>query len=570
MLEGEKMPTVLCTADCNPACHVTWTTNNDRVSGNGTLSLGRLDTSKDGTYTCTARGGTRTETVTINVTTSYGPKTISLSPPGDVSVEEEERIDVRCQASCSPSCDICWTGPNTYQAGRRGPNLLIRHADRTDRGVYVCVASNDYGNISTSLRVNVNYAGSDIKLVPNDTHYSDKEGTVLPDIRCVAECNPACEMSWYHDRTGRLVVGSTLSLKNMKRSKDGNYMCNATNNLGPQTLSLTVVSLFPPEVLRKDLLNTSYDVDEWDSVFSSISVDASPLPQADLVHVGVDQQEATNVVLQSQRQPVSYRTEFSYSIRNITYSDVGHYTLTVSNSQGDFTYKFSINIIHEGSFGNGGGASHLTAVLVIIVVTVSIAIMLVIVALIFVFRRKQNRERQDKNSGDSDGTLNGEHNVLYGHQEDAPAGLRGFPQQPVDDAEGFIGIHDAEGRPKPVNDVYAEVVRPSSNNRPASAGPSNVYGTGTKPSATDRAKSAGPRDIYSTVSKPTAGKNQELGPETTRTTNKDGLVYLEVDFTKKTDGEETGKVAIHGIENKCDYGEIDFSKKVNLPEDMEN
>ncbi|XP_021347489.1 hemicentin-2-like isoform X2 [Mizuhopecten yessoensis] len=317
MLEGDTMQNVLCKADCNPACHVTWTRNSDHVSGDGTLSLD-------------------------------GPKTISLSPPGDVSVQEEERIDVRCQASCSPSCAIYWTGPTTtYQAGRRGPNLLIRHADKTYRGVYVCVASNDYGNISTSLRVNVNYAGSDIKLVPNDTHYSDKEGTVLPDIRCVAECNPACEMSWYHDRTGRLVEGSTLSLKNMKRSKDGNYMCNATNNLGTQTLSLTVVSLFPPEVLRKDLLNTSYDVDEWDSVFSSISVDASPLPQADLVHVGVDQQEATNVVLQSLRQPVSYRTEFSYSIRNITYSDVGHYTLTVSNSQGDFTYKFSINIIHE-------------------------------------------------------------------------------------------------------------------------------------------------------------------------------------------------------------------------------
>ncbi|XP_033756268.1 hemicentin-2-like [Pecten maximus] len=193
-------------------------------------------------------------------------------------------------------------------------------------------------------------AGSDIRLIPEDTHYIYKEGTAIPDIRCVADCNPTCEMSWYHDRTGHITTGSNLSLMEMERSKDGNYTCKATNSRGTRTLNLAVVSLFPPEGVQNGLPNPSYMLYSGDRLYSSITIDASPSPHVYHLYKGDDnaQHNETGIAMQRTRR-ANYRAEYSYSISNITFSDAGHYLLNVSNSQGTFIFRFSVNILDYDS-----------------------------------------------------------------------------------------------------------------------------------------------------------------------------------------------------------------------------
>ncbi|XP_033756267.1 hemicentin-2-like [Pecten maximus] len=219
--EGHRIHPVTCQAECSPACSFVWTgPNTGKYGQSGAyLNLGYSNKRDRGIYSCMAYNDFGNISSSLWIDVNYGPKTISLSPPGDVSVPEGQQISVGCQADCSPSCDINWTGPSTGLPRTRGPNLSISKPDKSDNGVYVCTASNEYGNKSTSLRIDVNYGGSDIRLVPEDTHYSYKEGTAIPDIRCVADCNPTCEMSWYHDRTEHITTGSNLSLRRIGKVK---------------------------------------------------------------------------------------------------------------------------------------------------------------------------------------------------------------------------------------------------------------------------------------------------------------------------------------------------------------
>ncbi|XP_033756363.1 uncharacterized protein LOC117339094 [Pecten maximus] len=94
------------------------------------------------------------------------------------------------------------------------------------------------------------------------------------------------------------------------------------------------------------MLNPSYVLYFGDTFWSSISIDASPFPQAYLLYEGDgdNHHKECNISMQWTRHGY-YRIEYTYTISNVTFSDVGRYTLTVSNSQGTFLYQFSINII---------------------------------------------------------------------------------------------------------------------------------------------------------------------------------------------------------------------------------
>lgn len=55
---GSSIGNLYCSADCNPGCNYTWTTDINNVTRNGhVLALGIATFDKDGTYFCTAVNG---------------------------------------------------------------------------------------------------------------------------------------------------------------------------------------------------------------------------------------------------------------------------------------------------------------------------------------------------------------------------------------------------------------------------------------------------------------------------------------------------------------------------------
>ncbi|XP_033756266.1 uncharacterized protein LOC117339010 [Pecten maximus] len=138
------------------------------------------------------------------------------------------------------------------------------------------------------------------------------------------------------------------------------------------------------------------------------------------------------------KRPDFYRIVYTYSIINITYSDEGDYLLNVLNSQGASHYKFSVNIIENGSLPpERFGDSSLATLLIVLVLVI---IVLTVIAVGFVLKRKRDNKREADRR--SDYPFTGVHNALYERRGTAQS--PGFQQQPVDEDEGFIAIHDTE------------------------------------------------------------------------------------------------------------------------------
>ncbi|XP_033758556.1 uncharacterized protein LOC117340884 isoform X3 [Pecten maximus] len=68
MTEGSTLPDITCTADCRPGCTFVWTRqDNITFTLSPVLSLGHLDISEQGTYTCSARNDQGESSLSVHV-----------------------------------------------------------------------------------------------------------------------------------------------------------------------------------------------------------------------------------------------------------------------------------------------------------------------------------------------------------------------------------------------------------------------------------------------------------------------------------------------------------------------
>lgn len=78
--------------------------------------------------------------------------------PERVTVSQGSLIEVRCDVTGSPPPLIKWTklhSPDNANFEQIGPILRIRNAQVSDRGVYICVASNVHGLVQNSTIIEV-------------------------------------------------------------------------------------------------------------------------------------------------------------------------------------------------------------------------------------------------------------------------------------------------------------------------------------------------------------------------------------------------------------------------------
>ena len=68
------LPTINCTAECNPACLYSWSNNSVVVSSTRILTLGSANSTTEGAYICTAtrEGTSSTQSISITVKLKAG------------------------------------------------------------------------------------------------------------------------------------------------------------------------------------------------------------------------------------------------------------------------------------------------------------------------------------------------------------------------------------------------------------------------------------------------------------------------------------------------------------------
>ncbi|XP_033758281.1 lachesin-like [Pecten maximus] len=160
--EGQTIPTITCSADCNPACTYSWTKEGQSITTGSGLQLNNIQRGQGGVYRCTASNGHGSDvSVTINVIVNYGPSTSIALSPSDTTytrTEGDTLPDITCTADCRPGCTFVWTRPDNTNF-TVSPVLSLGQLVRSEHGTYMCAAWNVFGEstLRTSVAVQCKY-----------------------------------------------------------------------------------------------------------------------------------------------------------------------------------------------------------------------------------------------------------------------------------------------------------------------------------------------------------------------------------------------------------------------------
>ncbi|XP_054567280.1 sialic acid-binding Ig-like lectin 5 [Eptesicus fuscus] len=137
-----------------------------------------------------------------------------------------------------------------------------------------------------TIRLNVSYATGNLTIgvsFRKDTAFKNLQNTSLTilegeDLRlhCLADSNPPAELSWFRGSPGlnATPISSTaiLELPRVGPAQEGEFTCQAGHPLGPQSVSLSLSVVYPPQLLGP---SCSW---EYQGLHCSCSSRAQPAP----------------------------------------------------------------------------------------------------------------------------------------------------------------------------------------------------------------------------------------------------------------------------------------------------
>ncbi|XP_020608165.1 hemicentin-2-like [Orbicella faveolata] len=265
--EGENV-TLSCNATGNPVPTISWTRDASPVDTRNNIS--RISISDDkkqltitnvkrtdsGKYQCVAEnrvGSDTSDAATLDV--QYPPE-ITVHPNSEPKTEGGN-LTLSCDAVGNPVPTISWTkdGSPVDTSGRISfsedkKQLTITNMNRTDSGVYLCMANNNLGNETSNVTtLDVQFCCCLSTDPPEFTAYSQNvtkpEGDNVT-LSCNATGNPAPAISWFINgspidttiNNSRISFSGNqkhLTITNLSRTDSGKYRCKANNSLGNGT-----------------------------------------------------------------------------------------------------------------------------------------------------------------------------------------------------------------------------------------------------------------------------------------------------------------------------------------------
>ncbi|EDO29925.1 predicted protein [Nematostella vectensis] len=165
-LEGNEV-SLNCNTSGIPAPSITWYRQdggympaNHRVV-NGDLIISNITKSLEGTYVCEAKNvlGARTKEATVSV--NIAPRLTSLHKTPLTIIENSTAV-VPCTSTGFPTPEISWSKiGNSMDVSRMSYDsqaLIIKDVRYSDRGTYVCSATNEEGRVNGTVTVIVQVA----------------------------------------------------------------------------------------------------------------------------------------------------------------------------------------------------------------------------------------------------------------------------------------------------------------------------------------------------------------------------------------------------------------------------
>ncbi|XP_036834633.1 hemicentin-1 isoform X2 [Oncorhynchus mykiss] len=343
-----------------------------RTSLDGSLTLGQVGLSDQGTYTCLATSIAGRDQANVQLQVQVPPVVDVLEPPFNSPHQERvanQRIAFPCPAKGTPTPVIKWLRNGQELTGNEpgltimedGTLLILASVSQLDNGEYVCTAANEAGTTQKKYQLKVN--------VPPDLRDNGSPGNVSvvlnqpTNLVCDVTGSPVPVITWYKD--GVPVVpsssvqilqrGKTLRLLKAAMADTGSYSCKAINIAGSTEKDFLLEVLVPPTIV-----GTGSPRDVSAVLNQEISLDCkvkgTPFPTIQWY------KDRKLVFLGDPNIEVSNKGQ-TLKIKSARLGDQAHYQCSVTNAAGKQTKDFNLSVYVPPTIKGGNVTSEVTTLL---------------------------------------------------------------------------------------------------------------------------------------------------------------------------------------------------------------
>lgn len=348
-----------CLYSGEPKPKLTWEHNQDSIQrdhtifANGTLRITSATRFDSGAYRCTVsnRQGSKSKDVIITVKSKAR---IENLPNLQYLITGQESIIV-CEVSGYPFPTVEWrvNGKrietfNSHGYSVRGTNLVINNPTRNVHdGLYTCKSSNDYGSDQQMSRVEV----VDMPSISRVNGCGAVKAGLECEMMCEAAGSPLPDLSWRYkdglndsviavsddvrhfvtmtDSEGAELRRLTFTIKDLREDDAGIYYCHAENRAGKTSKSYKLNVRYPPMIDTPPMLNYEFPIGATLTI--SCKARGEPPPR-------VTWRKEKGSLPPNGRSQVD--VQGSLVIVNIQPEDVGQYTCTADNNNGNVDFQF--------------------------------------------------------------------------------------------------------------------------------------------------------------------------------------------------------------------------------------
>ncbi|RWS11068.1 cell adhesion molecule-like protein, partial [Dinothrombium tinctorium] len=281
--EGMRAVAVCAVSSGDPPIRITWLKDGHALDENlritietlndfsSTISFRSLSTHHSGNYTCLATNAASKDNFTAELVVKVPP--FWVKEPSDTEALLGQRLVLDCQANGFPEPQIRWKRLEDNAAGKVSPfktiisnphihilengSLLINQVEHSDRGHYMCQASNTINpSLSKVIALKVN---SPPRFTEKFVSKVVRKGNSL-HLYCNATGNTPISYIWKKDDLSlQQIMDSTrykvssngnwtmLEIKFITRLDSTLFTCTASNSYGIDEMSYRIIVQEPPE-----------------------------------------------------------------------------------------------------------------------------------------------------------------------------------------------------------------------------------------------------------------------------------------------------------------------------------
>ncbi|XP_070688049.1 hemicentin-1 [Pempheris klunzingeri] len=368
VIEGSLI-TLVCESSGIPPPSLTWRKDGSELksdqrlrvlSGGRQLHISSAERTDTASYTCTASSAAGTTSKEYSLQVYVRPSIRrSEGDSDDTVVTKGGDVTLQCAAEGVPRPAVTWlkdgrpiTGQHGAKVLNEGRLLQIKDAKVSDTGRYTCIAVNVAGQADSKHDVSVHVPPSIIGqaklpenvsvVVKNPVALScEASGIPLPTITWLKNGRPIKATSSVRILSG----GRSLRLMHAAVEDAGRYTCLVSNSAGEERKNFDLDILVPPSIVGEGTV-VDTKVKEKHNITLTCEVSGNPVPEIKWLKDG-------QLLVPDRRHQVLSHGRF-LQISGAQVADTGRYSCLASNSAGDRSRHFNLNVLVSPTIAGSG------------------------------------------------------------------------------------------------------------------------------------------------------------------------------------------------------------------------